>query len=195
MVAKNQYQDEFYLRIADGYRSGAGLAALEREFNVSRGTVYRAIRMHAVDERKPRLGEEKPAFDRFAPLPEVACCCGSCGLTFKRSIGQRTRRYAAACPNRPPAHGKKPTPKPLEAHQGRGRDAATVGRRRVAICQVCCNLAHARAVPVCADAWVTHSGRHIFAKGCGLPAEHTASLKDHDMVKRCGPFIPPKSED
>ena len=46
-------------------------------------------------------------YDPFRRIPETPCGCGKCGLTFRKTIGQRTRKWAPGCPNRPPIHGYK----------------------------------------------------------------------------------------
>lgn len=185
MSGKQQYPDEVYDRIAELYKSGKPMATIQNETGVARNTVYLALAARGVEKRRAARNPEAPIspdtpYDKLQRVPETPCGCGKgCGLTFRRVIGQRSRKYAPDCPHeaerrrllcvqyskrqRERARQKDP---PRNTAKGRAPDLTP--RRPVKICKVCYNLEHARAIPGC--------------KGCGMPHVSTPSLKDHDEL-------------
>lgn len=185
MSGKQQYSDVVYDRIAELYKAGKAMATIQSETGVARNTVYLALAARGVEKRRAKRPEGVPIspdtpFDKLQTVPETPCGCGKgCGMTFRRVIGQRSRKYAPNCPHeaerrrmlcveysrrqRERARQKDP---PRNLAKGRAPDLTP--RRAVAVCKVCYNLPHARQLPGC--------------KGCGMPHVGTPSLKNHDEL-------------
>jgi hypothetical protein len=145
-----------------------------------------------------------PSFDKFAHVPETPCECGKCGLTFRRVMGQKQRRWAVGCPTKAEElrqkslrdsakhwekrkAGKLAKKNATRDDMSRKAVDAIDNRPRTKMCKVCCNLAHARPVGgVCSGGMVTTGDKNVRAwhDGCGLPWEGTPSLRNHDMLTR-----------
>ncbi len=117
-------------------------------------------------------------YDPFRTLPDIACKCGKCGLTFKRNYQNRCRKFAVGCPNhkqfildrhrdhaRDLAAGRVKTP-------NRGFSSKAVERRSIKFCVSCGGLPHRRPLEGCPECGrdfepergITERERHVIQR-------------------------------
>ncbi len=103
MSGVQQYSNEVYDRIVEMYQDGKQLAEIQNSLKVARNTVYTALRVRGVQQRKagrpksetpPRAPALAPsrrgalhpdsAYGRVSEVLESPCqCCTNCGFSFR----------------------------------------------------------------------------------------------------------------
>lgn len=144
--------------------------------------------------RANRLAPNAP-FDRMAKVPETPCGCGAgCGLTFRRVLGQRGRLFARNCPfqaerikkgqrdyqQRKAAERRAKDQLEGVTRQRGGQPHGGPPIARPKMCQTCCNLPHARALPGCPDCGLP--AVPMTAKEAAFVRTVKANLSEHDRL-------------